>query len=122
MRVLLRWKRRLSAASEWPLIAVLIAICFLACVLFVCCLWLRSVGLVIGKKGVMVNKICKDTNTRLHINPPEWEAPEESLWVPIGVIGEPQNAQAAYEKIRDLVEGEEDGLEALRCTLCCCGC
>jgi hypothetical protein len=75
------------------------------------------VGLVIGKKGVMVSRICKDTSTRLNINPPEWEAADDALWVPIGVIGEPQNAQAAYEKIRDLVEGERTSCSAA-CYIC----
>jgi len=65
-------------------------------------LWVpfEQVGLIIGKKGAMVNHIQRDSRTQITVPPQS----KPSAWAPITVKGSGLGAFAAYQMLKALVE------------------
>lgn len=66
-------------------------------------------GRVVGKKGVVITNLQRETQTRL-IN--ALQPVGSSLWVAVVIIGESPNVLKAYKAVSDIVIGEVDGVVA----------
>ena len=67
------------------------------------CTLFQIVGKVIGKKGVVVLHIQRESATRVIMSPP---ANAESAWSPVLIIGDPSRTLTAFNMVKELVDGK----------------
>eukprot|EP01041_Mallomonas_annulata_P002841 gene2841-5588_t len=65
----------------------------------------EQVGKVIGKKGVVILHIQRETQAKVIMNPP---TVADSHWSPVLVLGDPSKTLSAYRMVRELVDDVDD--------------